>query len=542
MMRRLVAWVFIVGGLPGVWCLWAQQSLGGLRGRVLDPSGLPVVGATLEATFGPYLRSFSSSSSGAFLVSGLPPGDWQVEVRHPGFEVWRGVAQVRVNLVSWLEVQLQVAGGRQEIVVEAASDRAINYDDATIGNHLRAERISQLPLEGRNVAAMLSLQPGVAYLRDINVIYRNNVGDPDADPRNGAVNGGRSDQANITLDGADNNDPQMGLAFQGALRVPVEAIQEFRVITAGAGAALGRSSGAQIALISRSGGGAFHGSLFHSHRNTVTTANTWFNNRIGAARPKLLRNVFGATLGGPIVPERVHFFAAYEGRRDASEATVLRNVPTEAFRNGTVRYLTAGGEVRTVTPEQLRAIDPRGIGTNAAALELLRRFPLPNDRPTIDPLNFGGFRFNSPVRDSMNTALARLDLRWSERHSVWIRGSWQNDRGEDALQLPGTRPPFIRRDTSKGLLVAWSSPWRADLTQTLRYGLTRLGLDEFGTTTGPQFSFGGGIGAPVPFTYSRGRRTPVHNVIGDWGWNPSSKHVLLFGANLSTISLMWLFT
>jgi len=534
-MRRFIGLLFITAGLAGVRDLSAQQSLGGLRGRVLDASGLPVAGAALQATFGPYLRSFSASSSGEFLVNGLPPGAWHVEVSHPGFEVWRGVVPVRVNSLAWLEVQLQVAGGRQEVIVEAASDRPVNYEDATIGNHLRAERIIQLPLEGRNVAALLSLQPGVAYLRDINVIYRNNVGDPDADPRNGAVNGGRSDQANITLDGADNNDPQLGLAFQGALRVPVEAIQELRVITTGAGAELGRSSGAQISLISRSGERAFHGSLFHSHRNTATTANTWFNNRIGAARPKLLRNVFGATLGGPLVPGRVHFFAAYEGRRDASEATVLRNVPTEAFRNGTIRYLTATGEVRAVMPEQLRAIDPRAIGTNAAALELLRRFPLPNDRPTIDPLNFGGFRFNSPVRDSMNTALVRLDLRWSERHNVWIRGSLQNDRGQDALQLPGTPPPFIRRDTSKGFLVAWSSPWRADLTQTLRYGLTRLGLDELGTATGPQFSFGGGIGAPIPFTYSRGRRTPVHNLIGDWAWNPHSRHVLLFGANLRWI-------
>lgn len=515
----------------------AQASLGGLRGRVTDPSGAVVAGASVRASFGPYTRTLSTSNEGDFLFTGLPPGAWSIEVTHPGFHPWRSLAEVRVNLTTWLEVTLEVApADPQRVEVVGAGSRSLNYVDATVGNHFGAERIVRLPLEGRNVAAMLSLQPGVAYLRDINIIYRNNVGDPDADPRNGAVNGGRSDQANLTLDGADNNDPQMGLAFQGVLRVPLEGVQEFRVITTGAGAELGRSSGAQIALVSRSGEAQFHGALFHSHRNTVTSANSWFNNRIGAPRPKLLRNVFGASVGGPVLPSRLHFFAAYEGRRDASEATVLRNVPTEDFRSGAVRYLTTGGEVRTISPEQLRAIDPRGIGPNPVALDLLRRFPLPNDRSTIDPLNFAGFRFNSPVRDSMNTALARVDLRWTDSQNLWIRASAQNDRGEAALQLPGTPPPIITRDTSKGIVAGWSSTWGARWTQTVRYGLTRLALDEIGTTTGPQFSFGGGIGAPIPFTYSRGRRTPTHNLTGDWAWQPSARHLVQLGGNFRWIA------
>ncbi len=516
--------------------LAGQQSLGALRGRVTDPSGLAVAGASIKANFGPYERTLSSSADGEFLFTSLLPGAWTVDVTHPGFQPWRAVAEVRVNSTTQIAVTLQVAPAEpQRIEVRGDGGRPLNYVDATLGNHLRVERIVQLPLEGRNVAALLSLQPGVAYLRDVNIIYRNNIGDPDADARNGAVNGGRSDQANLTLDGADNNDPQMGLAFQGALRVPVEGVQEFRVITTGAGAELGRSSGAQIALVTRAGESHFHGSLFHSHRNTATAANSWFNNRIGARRPKLLRNVFGASVGGPLIPSRLHFFAAYEGRRDASEATVLRNVPTEAFRNGTVKYLTASGEVRTISPEQLRTIDPRGIGPNPVALELLRRFPLPNDRPTIDPLNFGGFRFNSPVRDATNTALARLDMRASDSQNLWLRASLQNDRGEAALQLPGTPPPIVSRDTSKGFVAGWNSIWGAQWTQTIRYGLTRLALDEIGTSTGPQFSFGGGIGAPIPFTYSRGRRTPTHNLTGDWSWHATGRHLLQFGGNFRWI-------
>ena len=151
----------------------------------------------------------------------------------------------------------------------------MNTTDATLGNTFEQRRIAELPLNARNVVGLLSLQPGVT--------------------RGEAVNGGRSDQANITLDGVDVNEQQRGLdvvtgeAFASVLRVTPDSVQEFRVITTNANAEQGRSSGAQVSLVTKSGTNDWHGLLYEYHRNTVTTANDFFNNKAGVRRTARFR-------------------------------------------------------------------------------------------------------------------------------------------------------------------------------------------------------------------------------------------------------------
>src|SRR5262249_19851565 len=155
-------------------------------------------------------------------------------------------------------------------------------------NTFNEKQIKALPLLSRNVVGLLSLQPGVTT--------------------GGNVNGGRSDTANVTLDGVDVNEQQGGQALFSGLRTTPDALPGFRVTTTNPNANVGRSSGAQIALITKSGTNQFHGSLFEYHRNTVGTANDWFNNKSGVDRPQLLRNNFGGAIGGPIKKDRVFFF------------------------------------------------------------------------------------------------------------------------------------------------------------------------------------------------------------------------------------------
>ena len=208
----------------------------------------------------------------------------------------------------------------------------VNTTDATIGNAFSAIQVRELPMEGRNVVGLLSLQPGVTYIGDAT------------DSRNGAVNGGRSDQANVTLDNVDVNDQANGTAFTSVLRAPLDSVQEFRVTTAGLNADQGRSSGAQITLMTKQGTNQFHGSVYEYHRNTVTTANDYFlkksqlNAGLPNKQPKLLRNVYGASLGGPIIKDRLFIFGNFEGRHDAKESSVSRTVPSMDLRNGIVKY------------------------------------------------------------------------------------------------------------------------------------------------------------------------------------------------------------
>src|SRR6185437_8118145 len=156
--------------------------------------------------------------------------------------------------------------------------------DATLGNAFDSRQIEQLPSEARNVPDLLSLQPGVTFMgRTDDNSGTQAVGNNGGDSRSGSVNGGRSDQANITLDGIAVNDINNGYAFTSVLRVPQDAIAEFRVTTSNPNAAEGRSSGAQVALVTRSGSNQFHGAVYVYNRNNLFHANDFFNKQTQAA-------------------------------------------------------------------------------------------------------------------------------------------------------------------------------------------------------------------------------------------------------------------
>ncbi|MFY9574439.1 MAG: carboxypeptidase-like regulatory domain-containing protein, partial [Blastocatellia bacterium] len=302
------------------------QDTSTLSGVITDPQGKVIQNATIAITnpATSAVRTGKSGPDGAYIVSQIPPGTYNVRVEATGFKATvREDVRLLIRTPTTLDIQLEV-GAVSETVSVTGGEAKINTQDATMGNAFTAMQIQNLPLEGRSVVALLSLQPGVVYLGDSN------------DSRNGSVNGGKSDQANVTLDGVDVNDQQNGFAFNSVLRITTESVQEFRVTTTSPNADQGRSSGAQVSLATKGGTNSYHGSLFESHRNTVTTANDFFNNAAKVKRAKLLRNVFGAAFGGPIMKDKLFFFMNYEGRRDASEANVSRTVPSNELRNGII--------------------------------------------------------------------------------------------------------------------------------------------------------------------------------------------------------------
>ena len=237
---------------------------------------------------------------------------------------------LQVNQPATQAVKFEKVGSTSTTVSVEAVARPINTVDASLGNVITSQAIVELPSFARNVANLLSFQPGVAFFGG-------------TDDRNGSVNGGRSDQSNITLDGADVNSQNDRAAFTSVLRVTPDSVEEFRTTTSNGGADTGRGSGADIALVTKSGTNNLHGSLYEYRRGTETAANSFFNNRIGVATPALLINVFGASVGGPIKTNKAFFFMNYEGRRDASATSVNRNVPTETLKQGIVSSTTPAG-------------------------------------------------------------------------------------------------------------------------------------------------------------------------------------------------------
>ncbi|MEJ7606829.1 MAG: carboxypeptidase regulatory-like domain-containing protein, partial [Bryobacteraceae bacterium] len=467
-------------------------------------------------------RSALSDASGFYAFPQLAPGIYHLTAGAPGFSsVELKDIRVSVNSPVTADVKLEVGNMQQSLQVTADTTQ-VNTTDATIGHAFGTTPILQLPLEGRNVVGLLALQPGVAF-----------IGENQTDSRNGAVNGGKSDQANVTLDGVDVNDQQERSAFTSVLRVTLDSVQEFRVITTNANADQGRSSGAQIALVTKSGTNQVHGSLYEFHRNTITTANSFINNSTtpGVARPKLIRNTFGAAVGGPVQKNRLFYFLNYEGRRDAKEETVERIVPTESFRLGSLKYERANaGGIATLSPADVRSLDPLRIGPNAGVLRVLQSYPLPNTFNSGDGLNTAGFRFVSPLPLRWNTYIARFDYQPSEsgKHALFLRGNLQNDHVVSVSQYPGDAPRSVNLANSKGLGAGYNLVATPHLVGSFRYGLTRQGSESSGLQTASAISFLG-IDDRNALTRPFIQIVPVHNTSQDFTWTQGA-HNVQFGA------------
>ena len=313
---------------------WSQTGLTSLRGTVTDPSGALLAGAeiVLEEPATGFRATRSTDQSGAYEFPQIPPGKYTVTVTKAGFGKRTKAAELLVSQPATINFALSVQTINETIEVSDVA-QTVNTTDATIGNAVSNSTIQALPIEGRNVPDLLSLQPGVVYLNS-------RVTNPDQDSRSGAVSGARSDQSNVTLDGVDNNDQRQGYAFTGVLRSTLDSVEEFRVSTTNSNADSGRSSGAQVTLVTKSGTNKFHGSAYEYNRNNLGLANDWFNKnaQISAGLPnkpgQLIRNTFGVTFGGPIKKDKVFFFLNYEGQKTQENQQQNLTVPTAAFKSG----------------------------------------------------------------------------------------------------------------------------------------------------------------------------------------------------------------
>src|SRR5580704_18342 len=351
----------------------AQTSTTSLRGTVYDAKGAVVPGATLTITnpaIG-FSRTTKSDSQGSYQFLELPPAKYELAVNASGFATLKqsGV-ELQVASPATLNITMQVAGGTVTVEV-SGSTPLVNTQDASLGHAFGADQISDLPFEGRDPAGILSLQTGVVFTGNSSHISSA------SDSRAGAVNGARSDQTNITLDGVDNNDQLEGTAFTGAIRAPLDSLEELKVTTSNSDADTGRSSGGQVSEVTKSGTNKIHGSLYVYNRPTFTTANDWFNkaSQLGADEANtpafLLRNTFGANVGGPIIKDRLFFFGAYEGQRKREDLQVTRVIPSLGLRTGNISYpctedpTCPSSGVNTLSPSQIAGMDPNcsGLGT-----------------------------------------------------------------------------------------------------------------------------------------------------------------------------------
>jgi len=542
---------------------WAQAATASIYGDILDQQGAAVVGARVTITnpATDFSRTTASDSVGRYQFVGLVPGVYSLKVELAGFKTaTRDDLQLLVNTVTRLNITLQV-GAVTETVVVTTEAAALNTSDASIGNVITPRQVLNLPLEARSPVQLIALQAGVAF-----------SGDPN-DQRSGSVSGARADQINVTLDGVDINDQQkdsydgaagFSTAFQTALPVPLESIQEFRFTTSNPTTDQGRSSGGQVGFITRSGSNEFHGSAFWTHRNTATTANDFFNNLNGLPPPKLIRNQYGGSFGGRLIRDRVFFFGVYEGNKRREETTENRVVPTDSLKDGVLIYGCAnpagcpGGTVTGLSgasytvaagnfglsPTAVRAIDPllafdpANAGVNPNMITLLRTYPGCNatsgDQLDLG-LNFCTFRFNSPIALNSNVWVTKWDFNITRdaRHMVSFRGTL-NDLTQDvnAAQFPGQPVSQALVDNSKGYAITYTAQFTNNITSILRWGYTRQGR-EFTGQAGDSLSI---RSFALPFSSARAtiRKIPTFNLVEDLTWT-HGKHTVQGGVNFRWI-------
>jgi len=507
------------------------QAMSSLNGTISDPSGAVVAGAsvTLTNTQTGARRQDKSDGSGRYSFAQAQPGKYKITVTAAGFteQVLNNV-ELQVNTPATINIAFEKLGTVSEVVSVSAEAVQVNTTDASIGNAIGNRPITQLPFEARNVVGLLALQPGVTYLGP-------NVSD---DFRSGSVNGAKSDQSNVVLDGVDVNDEQDRTAFTSVLRVTLDSVEEFRTTTSNANADQGRGPGAQVTLVTKSGTNDIHGSLYEYHRNTITSANSFFNNLSGVPRQKLIRNVFGASVGGPIRKNRVFYFLNWEGRRDATESPALRIVPNATFRQGIFTYQKTDGSLGQLTPDQIKSeVDPLHIGPNQDVLQLLQSYPLPNNDTVGDQLNTGGFRFKASTPLKYNTYIAKFDAQLDQNgsHRVFWRGNLQNDHDANGLpQFPGDPPSSVTLANNKGYAAGYTWLISPSLISNFRYGYTRQGGESTGIQSAPAVTL---RDIDSRYALSRGisQILPVHTFAEDMTWNKGA-HSVAFGGLILRIS------
>jgi outer membrane receptor protein involved in Fe transport len=480
-LRRSAFFGFVTLVLAG--CLAGQSPNGTINGLVLDPTGGAVVGAEIrianDATGVQYTGR--TNDEGIYVVTNLPPGAYRLQVSKIGFKTL-----IKPDIVLNVQDSLAISftlpiGAVSETITVTGGAPLMNTESAAVSTVVDRQFAENLPMNGRSFQTLIQLTPGV-------VLTPNNQG---AEGQF-SVNGQRGASNYWMVDGVSANigtgaNFNAGNGTGGALGsfsvlggtnslVSIDAMEEFRIQTSTYAPEFGRTPGAQISIVTRSGTEAFHGTAFDYLRNSVFDANDWFANNAGLPKPEERQNDFGGTFSGPIVRERTFFFFSYEGLRLRLPGTTLSSVPDEAARKNAV----------------------------AAVQPFLNAYPIPNG---VDNTATGVAQFNAsyPNPATLDAYSLRVDHKLTHTLSLFGRYNYSpsalRDRGASTL-LPLSDVEAIRITTQTATAAAiWSvTPFTANDFR-FNYSRTSASSSDF------LDSFGGAVPfatAPFPSPYTTG--------------------------------------
>src|SRR6267143_1190751 len=405
---------------------------GSIVGSGKDPSGAATTGAKLTLTNVATNAKMEAVSdiNGGFQFLQLAPAVYSLVVESQGFKkVTEHSILVQVAQITHVDVALEIGSVTQVVEVSSAATPLLETDRSTLSNVVDSQVISNMPLNARQYLDLALLTPGVL---------------PSSAGTQGGgfnVSGARSQSNVFLLDGVSNIDTQINSAL-GNFRI-TDAVQEFAVQTSVATAEFGRGTGGQVSIVTKSGTNQFHGTAFEYLRNSVLEAADFFTNKNGGKKNPLHRNQYGATLGGPILKDKLFFFLSYEGFRQVAPTVSTTRVPTAAER-------------ATVT-------DP-------ISKSLLQFWPAPTNLNA--PAGTNNFIANVGATLYDETGLAKVDYNITEKDHLTVR--WAQYGG--TLFTPGALPLLGGNGNSPASdsgVLDYTHTFSARLLNEVRVGFSR---------------------------------------------------------------------
>src|SRR6185312_7371991 len=476
----------------------AQDPTGVIEGLVSDKSGSTLSNAQVTAknlTTG-FTKQALTDSNGLFRLSLLPIGRYSITVDAPHFA--KLVQQpLTVNVSETVRIKLPLELATVQSVMNVTSEAPlVDTSTNTVGAVVSGREILELPLNGRNFTQLGLLQAGAAPLPSGLIT----AGGPMRQGQTYAVNGTRPEQNMYLIDGAQNVN-RMDSGY--ALKIPVDAIAEFRILTQTAPPEYGGTGGATTAVVTRSGGNNFHGTLYEFLRNDKLDTRNFFSSNV----EPLKQNQFGGTVGGPIKRNRLFFFGYYEGFRNKQGLTTSSIVPTAAERSGDfsdmgvpLRNFAAGGTIFPANKLPATAFNP-------VAVNVLQLYPLGNVAPSVYRTTVVGTNF-------YDQGGGRVDFNASERDQLFARYSYSGGYDINPVSVRGTTiPGFPTRDniTTNTAAISDIHTFSPAVTNSLRVAFLRYGFqfDRRLNTTPPS-----ALGFEFNSASDLGQWPPFFNVVG----------------------------
>jgi hypothetical protein len=433
-----------------------SASTGALDGETLDSSGAAIPGVKIEVTRKETgVKLFATSDEqGRFTFQLLTPGSYELQAVNAAFLPLQ-LDDIKISVTETLRIRLyfRLQTVTQSINVSDAS--MIETDNSALGRVVSGTTLTNLPLVTRNFTQIAILSPGVVA-GVFNAGELGSGGMPLSQISGSSdgifVHGARSYDNNFQLDGISVNDVQGSGSASGGIPIPnPDIIYEFKVQTGLYDATYGRFGGANVSVITRTGGNAYHGTLFEFFRNNDLNANDFFLNRTGQPRPALKQNQFGATLGGPIRKDKLFFFGSYQGTRQinglasgqariACTAT-LSTPPLTNDRSPAALGSLFGGKSGAFGGETIK---PDGSNINPVALALLNlklpdgSFLIPTPQTVNSRASFAsqGFSvFSEPCQFDENQFSINVDYLVSPKSKIAARFFFADDT--ESVTFPG---------------------------------------------------------------------------------------------------------